>query len=275
MEDGKRYLVCTHHDVTEKNRLEEKHRVQERMLVQQSKMAAMGEMIGAIAHQWKQPLNTIALIAQNLKDDFECKELTEDVMNEHIKEVLAQVYFMANTIDDFRNFFKPAKEKTLFNAADAVTEVINLMLPQLKVSYIAVYLDDSGAKKHGAKVQGYPNEFKQVALNLITNSKDAITARRETKQLKSADAGTICIKTESSEEHVKIIFTDNGGGIPKEALPRMFEPYFSTKETGTGIGLYMCKTIIENKMKGKISVRNIREGAEFTILLEKTAEDEG
>lgn len=270
MYDGKRYLVCTHHDVSEKNRLEKKQREQERMLVQQSKMAAMGEMIGAIAHQWKQPLNAIALITQNIKDDFECSELTEQSIGYHVKEVLGQVSFMAATIDDFRNFFKPSKGKMVFNASEAVAEIVNLMLPQLKVNYIVVYLDNSGSKLCGANVKGYPNEFKQVALNLITNSKEAITERRAKRNLNNADAGTINIRTESTESHVKITFTDNGGGIPENVLPRMFEPYFSTKDTGTGIGLYMCRTIIEGKMKGKISVRNIAEGAEFTVLLEKS-----
>ncbi|MGE4497706.1 MAG: PAS domain S-box protein [Deferribacterales bacterium] len=269
MYDGKRYLISTHLDISEKNRLQQKQREQERMLVQQSKMAAMGEMIGAIAHQWKQPLNAIALIAQCFKDDYDYKELTLEAVNEHVGGILKQVNFMAATIDDFRNFFKPARSMQTFDISTAVSDIVNLMLPQLKVNYIAVYIDNTGTETHGSEVFGYPNEFKQVILNLIANSKDAIAERRNLKTLKNSEAGIINIKIESSELQVKITFSDNGGGIPEEAMNRLFEPYFTTKGSGSGIGLYMCRTIIEGKMKGRISVRNTDKGAEFTIMLEK------
>lgn len=272
MYDGKRYLISTHLDITDKNKLQQKQREQERMLVQQSKMAAMGEMIGAIAHQWKQPLNAIALIAQCFKDDYDYKELTLEAVNEHVNGILKQVGFMAATIDDFRNFFKPARSMQFFDISAAVADIVNLMLPQLKVNYIAVYINNTGAEKSGSEVFGYPNEFKQVILNLIANSKDAIAERRNRKTLKNSEAGTINIRIESNEKQVKITFSDNGGGIPDEAMHRLFEPYFTTKGTGSGIGLYMCRTIIEGKMKGKISARNITDGAEFTIVLEKFIE---
>ncbi len=272
MYDGKRYLISTHLDITDKNRLQQKQREQERMLVQQSKMAAMGEMIGAIAHQWKQPLNAIALIAQCFKDDYDYKELTLDAVNEHVNGILKQVSFMAATIDDFRNFFKPARTMQAFEISSAVSDIVNLMLPQLKVNYIAVYVDNSATNTYGSEVYGYPNEFKQVILNLIANSKDAIAERRAAKTLKNSEAGIISIKIESTEKQVRIIFSDNGGGIPDEVMNRLFEPYFTTKGSGSGIGLYMCRTIIEGKMKGKISVINSGKGAEFTILLEKLIE---
>ncbi|WP_164885328.1 PAS domain S-box protein [Geovibrio thiophilus] len=272
MYDGKRYLISTHLDITDKNKLQQKQREQERMLVQQSKMAAMGEMIGAIAHQWKQPLNAIALIAQCFKDDYDYKELTLDAVNEHVSGILKQVNFMAATIDDFRNFFKPARTMQEFKISSAVADIVNLMLPQLKVNYIAVYVDDTGTEKCGSEVYGYPNEFKQVILNLIANSKDAIAERRSRKTLKNSEAGIINIKIESNEQQVKITFADNGGGIPDEAMSRLFEPYFTTKGSGSGIGLYMCRTIIEGKMKGKISARNTGDGAAFTIVLEKFIE---
>jgi PAS domain S-box-containing protein len=267
--DGKRYLVCTHHDVSEKNRLEVKHREQERMLIQQAKMAAMGEMIGAIAHQWKQPLNTIALISQNITDDFETHELTAAGLQKHINEVFGQIRFMANTIDDFRNFFKPAKDKIVFDTSVAIQEIVKLMLPQFKVSYVTVSLDSSKASQYGTYVEGYPNEFKQAVLNLLTNAKEAISNRRERLEMSNSEHGTIDIQIVSNEQSVLINFADNGGGIPKPILARMFEPYFSSKETGTGIGLHMSKTIIEGKMKGKLGVKNITNGAEFFIILDR------
>ncbi|HAL87267.1 MAG TPA: hypothetical protein DCM31_10675 [Deferribacteraceae bacterium] len=229
-------------------------------------------MIGAIAHQWKQPLNAIALIAQCFKDDYDYKELTLDAVNEHVNGILKQVSFMAATIDDFRNFFKPARTMQAFEISSAVSDIVNLMLPQLKVNYIAVYVDNSATNTYGSEVYGYPNEFKQVILNLIANSKDAIAERRAAKTLKNSEAGIISIKIESTEKQVRIIFSDNGGGIPDEVMNRLFEPYFTTKGSGSGIGLYMCRTIIEGKMKGKISVINSGKGAEFTILLEKLIE---
>ncbi|MCD8568077.1 MAG: HAMP domain-containing histidine kinase, partial [Geovibrio sp.] len=176
------------------------------------------------------------------------------------------------TIDDFRNFFKPARSMQFFDISAAVGDIVNLMLPQLKVNYIAVYIDNAGTEKYGSEVSGYPNEFKQVILNLIANSKDAIAERRNRKTLKNSEAGIINIRIESNEKQVKITFSDNGGGIPDEAMHRLFEPYFTTKGSGSGIGLYMCRTIIEGKMKGKISARNVTEGAEFTIVLEKFIE---
>jgi signal transduction histidine kinase len=133
-------------------------------------------------------------------------------------------------------------------------------------------VDNSATNTYGSEVYGYPNEFKQVILNLIANSKDAIAERRAAKTLKNSEAGIISIKIESTEKQVRIIFSDNGGGIPDEVMNRLFEPYFTTKGSGSGIGLYMCRTIIEGKMKGKISVINSGKGAEFTILLEKLIE---
>jgi PAS domain S-box-containing protein len=274
MYDGHRYLISTHLDITDKNRLQLKQREQERMLVQQSKMAAMGEMIGAIAHQWKQPLNAIALIAQCFKDDYEYNELNADVIDEHVSEIMKQVDFMNNTIDDFRNFFKPSKRMKKFNLCSAVMDVLSLITPQLKSSYIEVITDESCIIKKDTLVKGYPNEFKQVVLNILANSKDAILEQRHKKKLKGTEAGKIFISLKSENSTLCALFRDNGGGIPHDVMVHLFEPYFTTKGGGTGIGLYMSKTIIEDKMKGRIEASNTEDGAEFRIYLSKCGEGE-
>ncbi|WP_022850316.1 PAS domain-containing sensor histidine kinase [Limisalsivibrio acetivorans] len=266
---GGRFLVVTHTDISEKNSLISKQKEQERMLVQQSKMAAMGEMIGAIAHQWKQPLNSIALIAQCIADDYEFDELSEELVEEHVTGIMKQVDFMADTIDDFRGFFKPSRESREFNLLDAVKDVSLLLEPQFKSNYINIELDESWDKHSDLLAEGYPNEFKQVILNLMANSKDAILERRERGDMPRDIPGVIRSSVEELDSSYEIGITDNGGGIPPAVLQRLFEPYFTTKGEGTGIGLYMSKTIVVDKMGGSLSAVNVEDGAKFIIEINK------
>ncbi|MBF0457212.1 MAG: GAF domain-containing protein [Nitrospirae bacterium] len=239
----------------------EKRLVQERLLIQQSKMAAMGEMISAIAHQWKQPLNTLALIVQNMEEDLEDNKIDRPYVNNVIVESMKLINYMAETVEDFRNFFKPAKGMTAFSVKKAVEDILALIYLQ----FIKRNIDATVECKGDPTIWGYPNEFKQAVLNLVNNARDAIIERK--RRLKGAmGRGRITIKIAEETENAVVWICDNGGGIRDEIVPKIFEPYVTTKgDKGTGIGLYMSKNIIEKNMNGKLEFGNIKDGACFTI----------
>jgi len=226
------------------------------VLTQQAKLASMGEMIGAIAHQWRQPLNELALRIQTLKYKLK-KGLTEDDINRFIKDNLVTIDFMSQTVDDFRNFFRIDKSTEVFDLAKTVESVVGLQQAQLQSNGIEIGM--SGAT---GDVEGFRSEFQQVILNLVSNARDALNGK-ENKD-KSIDIAF---------DINKITVTDNAGGIAPEVIERIFEPYFTTKAhgEGTGMGLYMSKMIIQDHMKGEITVKNVTtpkgKGAEFTIAL--------
>ena len=221
------------------------------ILQQQNKLASMGEMIGAIAHQWRQPLNEISIAIQNLKYDYEDGLITEEYLNDFIQSTKKVIKFMSDTIDDFRNFYRVEKKKEHFNVKDAVQRVLSIQKAQLVNNNIEVTLIGEGFE-----IVGYKNEFQQVILNLLNNAKDILLQNK----IKDAKI-TIELKNKT------IYLRDNGGGIPLEIINRIFEPYFTTKEQGkgTGMGLYMSKMIIEENIKAKLDVSNTPEGAEFRI----------
>lgn len=239
----------------------EKSRKQEQMLLQQSRLVAMGEMIGNIAHQWRQPLNVLGLSIQNLEMASELGELDHDYIVNMIETSMKQVTYMSKTIDDFRNFVNPNSAQTRFDLGEAIEESIRLLNPTLNSASIktTVY------KPEGTiKILGNASEFKQVIVNLINNAKDAFienTIAERMMDIRVID-GTNCIIIE---------FEDNAGGIPHDIIGRIFEPYFTTKEEGkgTGIGLYMSYGIIKEKMNGSITAVNTADGVKFTISLPK------
>jgi len=231
----------------------------ESLLFQQSKMALMGEMMSAIAHQWRQPLNAIA--ALNLKVET-LLEFNETINAEQYstvgKEVGTQLNYMSKTIDDFRDFFVPNKRKVNFSISKAIKDVYDMLSPQFKTYDIIVTMDTQSIT-----VCGYPNEFKQVLINIINNSKDAILSKKRKNKY-------IHIKVEKDIEKKAIIsISDNGGGIEEDIISKIYDPYFTTKfkSQGTGIGLYMSKMIIEKSMSGKLSVSNSKDGVIFEILI--------
>jgi len=248
-------------------------REKERMLVHQSKMAAMGEMIGAIAHQWRQPLNTLGLITISIRDHI--KRGNEQGIEEELVQIERQLEFMSGTIDDFRNFFKADKEHIRFDVVRAVQDVVTLLSAQIvkhdihigfhfsvgESEGVEIGLDEGEIQGATAFIKGYPNEFKQVILNLVNNAKDAV--------IENAQEGLILIHVKRLPDKVMLIIEDNGGGIPESILHKVFDPYFSTKgDGGTGVGLEMSKNIIENTFKGEIWVENGEEGARFSLCLE-------
>jgi len=242
-----------------KEKLEEL-RQQEQLLIQQSKLAAMGEMISSIAHQWRQPLNLLSLKKDLLILSYENDELDDTLLIEYNKSVDDTIRYMSKTIDDFRNFFRPSKEKELFDVVQSIYDVVNMINAQLNQQAIKLNIHQ---ESQTIEFFGYPNEFKQVIINLIKNAQDAIA----TQKVK----GIIDINLKSNEECVTIEVQDNAGGVPDEIRSKIFEPYFTTKfqKQGTGLGLYMSKSIIERNMNGRLSVENRNNGALFTILLQK------
>ncbi len=232
-----------------------KNMSQERMMIQQSRLAAMGEMIHNIAHQWRQPINALTLLLSNIKDAYDYNELTGEYLDGEVKTGQRLIHGMSTTIDDFRNFFLPNREKEFFLVNDSVEDAIRLVKDSFAVHGIQICQEGGGEP---CIVFGYPNEFAQVTLNALTNAKEAITAGNQT--------GAIHIEIGKNDSVATVTIRDNGGGIPPEVLPKVFDPYFTTKESGSGVGLYMSKMIMKN-MGGDIAIRNIEGGAEAFLSL--------
>ena len=235
----------------------EELRQKDYMLIQQSRIASMGEMISAIAHQWRQPLNSLGIMIQDTAFTYADNDMNEEYIKEFVKKAMQQINFMSKTIDDFRNFLKPDKEKTIFAPAMKIQEIIDILSVQLKNNNIQITV----SKSQGA-VEGYDKEFGQVILNILNNAKDAF--------LENKTQSPSIIVTESIQNNRFVVsIEDNAGGISEDIVGRVFEPYFSTKEEGkgTGIGLYISKMIIESNMGGTINVENVGSGARFIIEL--------
>ena len=234
----------------------EKNRQKDHLLIRQSRSAAMGEMIGNIAHQWRQPLNALGLILANIKDAADYKELTPEYLESLVRDGERLIQKMSSTIDDFRHFFRPQKQPELFSVTTAIEEALSLVSSSFAHNNIKLCRD----MDDDVQIFGFANEFSQVLLNLLSNAKDAILLSGLPHD------GLLTIRLRSDGSNAIVIVTDNGGGIPSPVIEKIFDPYFSTREMGTGIGLYMSKMIVENSMHGTISVRNIDHGAEFTLL---------
>ncbi len=229
---------------------------QEQILIQQSKLASMGEMIGNIAHQWRQPLSQISAIHMNMLATFEFDEFTQEYLNEKIDEADILTSFMSQTISDFQNFFNPKGEKELFSVKEACEKAYFIVKSALIYHNIELTFNIIEDKK----VTGFKNEYSQVVLNVLSNAKDILLERK-------IENPKITIELKSGEGYNILKIEDNGGGIKKDIIDNVFDPYFTThhKSQGTGIGLYMSKNIIEREMNGFINVRNTEKGACFTI----------
>ena len=238
-------------EISARMKIEKEQEIERQFLVQKSKLSSMGEMMGAIAHQWRQPLNALNLNIQNLEDDFDEGLIDRAFVKGFIAKNTQTILFMSKTIDDFRNFFKIDKAKQLFSVKEALLETLALQSAQFKNRHIEVRIHGDDLEIHGFK-----GEFQQVILNILNNAKDALV---ETK----SDGGHISITLEPTFLSIE----DDAGGIDEAILERIFEPYFTTKDQGegTGIGLYMSKMIIEKNMGGHLRVENGTRGAKFTI----------
>ena len=233
---------------------------QEQLLIQQSKLASMGEMIGNIAHQWRQPLAQISAIHMNMKVTYDFDKFTKEYLTRKMKEAYTLTSYMSQTISDFQNFFKPQGKKEEFLVEKACKDAYFILESSLKYHGITTtfnVLEDS-------LVFGYKNEYSQVILNVLSNAKD-ILIEREIKEPK------INIEIKTGDNFAIIKIQDNADGIDDSIISKVFDPYFTTrhKTQGTGIGLYMSKNIIKRNMSGFINVRNEEQGALFTIKVKK------
>lgn len=226
------------------------------ILIQQSRLAAMGEMISSIAHQWRQPLNNIGLIVQNLQLSFRANDLNEQELNRDVTDTMKILQQISETIDDFRNFFSYEEEASTFNINELFSRSLSFIEPSMKRKGIRIELDE----EPDVTALGYPNEYMQSFLNIMLNARDALLDRQ-------AENPVINIRIFRENERSIVTIRDNGGGISEDILPKIFDPYFTTKHQsmGVGIGLYMAKMIIEKKMHGALTARNVDGGAEFRI----------
>lgn len=232
---------------------------QQNLLVEQSKSAAMGEMISMIAHQWRQPLQAVSILIQKLPlIKMVDGNISDEVLENVISQVGTQVDYMSKTIDDFRDYFKPNKKKEEIYIKDVVKKCLNFLEYLFKLNSIKINYQNSST----TSLKIYLNELVQVFVNLIKNSCDALVES-------NIENKVININSYENEDYLFIEFEDNAGGIKNDVITKIFDPYFSTKnnKNGTGLGLYMSKTIIEEHSGGKIDVYNTKFGAKFVIKL--------
>ena len=221
----------------------------EALLAEQTKLAAMGEMIGNIAHQWRQPLNIISVISSGTRLKKEMDLLTDDMLVDALKTISETTEHLSNTIDVFKDFLKENKEKSSFNLSQNIMNNISLIDTILNENEIEIDLDLDDS----IYIYNFANEFSQAFINILHNASDAIAFK-----LKKGSLKIIKITTKQLDGHATIEIADNAGGINSEIINKIFEPYFTTKHKfqGTGLGLYMTHKIIQESMKGKINVSN-------------------
>ena len=229
-----------------------RNREKDQIMYQHARLAAMGEMIGNIAHQWRQPLNALTILIQSFGTKSMTGKLDQVFIDKQVDEGLRLAQQMSTTIEDFRNFFSPHKEREYFSIEKSIDDTLELVEFFCKDEHIDIQI----LVKEDLRVFGYSNEFAQVILNLINNARDNFKHRNINDKRK------IIIKLEKKlkpKPFAMISFIDNGGGIDPTIKDRIFEPYFTTKHksTGTGIGLYMSKQIIEKQMQGLVTVKNV------------------
>ncbi len=234
----------------------ELHIYQEKLLIN-SRSAAMGEMIGMIAHQWRQPLSIINTIISTLRVKKELNILDEEGENTSFKKIEDTVQYLSTTIDDFRNFFKKNKTITQIPLITIFDKSTILLKEEMKLHEIE-YIEEIDKELN---IRTYQNELIQSVINIIKNSVDAFKDNKCNHKI-------IHAKATKETTHIRISILDNAGGINKEIIKKVFEPYFSTKsKNGTGLGLYMCKTIIENHLNGKLMIVSNQEITEVIIEL--------
>ncbi|MEN8147136.1 MAG: HAMP domain-containing sensor histidine kinase [Campylobacterota bacterium] len=229
-------------------------------LMHQARLAQMGEMIGMIAHQWRQPLHIISSAATDMDLKIEFGTLDDETSKKHIDTINTLTQHLSSTIDDFRDFFKITKEKEPTSLKEVVSSTLKIVREFIENKKITINTE----LKSSEQLNSYPNELKQVLLNLIKNAEDVLVER-------AISDAQITIKTFSDEEGHYLEVCDNAGGVPEEMMGRIFDAYFSSKpqDKGSGLGLYMSKTIIEEHCGGRLSVSNSKEGACFCISLPK------
>lgn len=240
----------------------------EHSMMQRSKLVALGEMVGAIAHQWRQPLTTVSIILQRLNLAHKQGKLNDTLVRELTRDALGQVKRMSKTIDDFKNYFKPSKASQTFCVKKAVDETLALLQTQMENHLITLHLHYRG--DDSLEVSGCSHEFKQVLVNILNNARNAIVEKRRKMHI-PAGKGDIFIDVGRMGDDVVVEIGNNGVKIPENKIEEIFNPDFPgrTGTTQPDIGLYLSKAIVENQMRGKIFAANGIDGAVFTIQLKK------
>ena len=251
-------------DITEQLKTQKQINLQDQLLIQQSKLASMGEMIANIAHQWRQPLSIISTSATGIKMQKEMGILDDISEIKSLEIINENAQYLSNTIDDFRDFFKKSKTKNSINLNNLIDKTLKLILTRLKNKNITIINNSTDIK-----FETYESEMIQVFMNIINNSVDAFENKTYNKYL--------FLEAYESNDNIFIKIKDNAGGIEENIINRIFEPYFTTKDSkqGTGIGLYMCNEIIVKHLNGKIFATNESfeyegnkyKGSQFTIEL--------
>ncbi len=247
-------------EITKEVYLEKQLKEKEEMMLAQSRNAAMGEMISMIAHQWRQPITTISMNANNIIADIELNEFNEEIIKNIAYNIGEQTQFLSKTIDDFRNFFKEDKEIEVFKVSELIKELDTILLASIKNNNIIYTVEYD----QNLSISTHKRELLQVLLNLVKNAKEALIENKENNKI-------IKLFFKEEDENIQIIVEDNAGGIKEENLDKIFKAYFTTKKemNGTGLGLYMSKMIIERNLKGMINVTNEKDGAQFIVTIKK------
>lgn len=251
----------------------------EEMFLRQSKLAAVGEMVSSIAGYWQEPLNTIGLLVQDMEDADKYGELDGAYIADMVKKVMSHLENISGSIDTCVRFFKNDNEEEMFDVRNSVLGVVKVLDHRFSNSNVTICVDclctaaclnydENGACLGGRiDILGRVNEFKHALCNILINSLDAILNARKTGVLLNDDEGLIFINIKTDGKTVSVGISDNGGGIDEEKIPKVFDPYYSTKESGMGIGLYITKQLVEKNMRGLINFENVREGCMVTITL--------
>lgn len=261
-------------------------RMKDQIINQQQKVADMGLMLSALAHHWRQPINAVGLYVQDLSDAYKSGELNIQYIEEFEKKNMSLLNKLSESIDKYRTFFEPSVEKESFEIIDILREIGDILSATLSTQHIklmvsckcpqkefdCVFLERMPECEYGnTRITGFLNEFKQTLLNIIYNSVDAIRTRYAEEN--GAFDGLITVTISVDGDIIRITVSDNGTGIPDDVIDKIFNPFFTTKEAGkgTGIGLYMAKTVIEKYMCGTITAKNNGQGVTMEIVLNKNA----
>lgn len=235
----------------------QKNLEKQKLLEVQSRHAQMGEMIGMITHQWKQPLNTLSMIINGLQLKHELDMLDSEAIEGFIEKLQGQIHHMNQTVQDFQHFFNPSKGVVPFNLKETIDSILSLVSYEYSMHNISIKVTGES----NLEAYGFPNEYAQVVLSLLKNAKDAFIEH-------PCEEMRIDIHIKRGEEKESIVtISDNAGGIPEEKLETIFNRYMTTKEEGSGLGLNIAKHIIEHNMKGKLLVKNTQEGASFSLIV--------
>ncbi|MCG6553377.1 MAG: ATP-binding protein [Candidatus Magnetominusculus sp. LBB02] len=239
-------------------RLLNEGRIKDHIMYEQSRHIALGELLVNIAHHWRQPLCSIGVIAQDIKDAYLHQELNEEYLKHNISDIMMELIALSNTINSFRNFYMNDTHRSEVNIIDIINDTLLLIGESFKSKGAVIDKE----LEEGLIAYLYPNELAQVILSLLTNVNDIFNMRCITN-------GIVKVKAFRDAITGKIVITimDNGGGVSGDIISKIFDPYFTTKDKarGTGLGLFVAKILVENSMKGTIWVRNVEGGCEFGI----------